>query len=109
MVAVSLVKYPGCRSFLCGGLVLIRGLNFLYSALKKIPPGKTVSYKELAQLIGAENAHRAVAGACASNKLAVAIPCHRVVRSDGKLSGYRWGIERKRTLLTVEKRTTGET
>ncbi|MFK7891202.1 MAG: bifunctional DNA-binding transcriptional regulator/O6-methylguanine-DNA methyltransferase Ada [Granulosicoccus sp.] len=80
----------------------------VWAALKKIPPGKTVSYKELAQLIGAENAHRAVAGACASNKLAVAIPCHRVVRSDGKLSGYRWGIERKRTLLTMEKRTTGD-
>ena len=58
--------------------------------------------KEIAQRIGAPNAVRAVAGACAANAIAVAIPCHRVVRSDGGLAGYRWGVERKQTLLTRE-------
>jgi AraC family transcriptional regulator of adaptative response/methylated-DNA-[protein]-cysteine methyltransferase len=63
-----------------------------------------VSYAELAQTIGAPNATRAVAAACAANPLAVAIPCHRIVRSDGSLSGYRWGVERKRALLEREAR-----
>jgi AraC family transcriptional regulator of adaptative response/methylated-DNA-[protein]-cysteine methyltransferase len=74
----------------------------VWQALRRIPPGKTASYAEVARRIGAPRAVRAVAGACAANKLAVAIPCHRVVRSDGGLSGYRWGIARKRALLERE-------
>lgn len=74
----------------------------VWQALRRIPPGRTVSYSEIAQRIGAPKAVRAVAGACAANMLAVAIPCHRVVRSDGGLPGYRWGIARKRALLARE-------
>jgi AraC family transcriptional regulator of adaptative response/methylated-DNA-[protein]-cysteine methyltransferase len=83
----------------------IRGTAFqqrIWQALREIPLGSTVSYAELAQRIGAPKAVRAVAQACAANALAVAIPCHRVVRSDGALSGYRWGVERKRILLQRE-------
>lgn len=83
----------------------VRGTAFqerVWQALREIPPGSTLSYAELAERIGAPRAVRAVAGACAANALAVAIPCHRVVRSDGGLSGYRWGIERKRALLLRE-------
>ena len=72
--------------------------------LREIPAGKTLSYGELAKRIGAPNSVRAVAQACAANALAVAIPCHRVVRNDGALSGYRWGVERKRALLEREAR-----
>lgn len=85
----------------------LRGTAFqqrVWRALREIPPGATLSYTELAQRIGAPRAVRAVAGACAANALAVAIPCHRVVRQDGALSGYRWGIERKRALLDAEAR-----
>lgn len=84
----------------------IRGTAFqrqVWQALRDIPPGSTVSYSEIARRIGAPQAVRAVAGACAANLLAVAIPCHRVVRTDGALSGYRWGVERKRALLKREK------
>ena len=83
----------------------IRGTAFqrrVWQALQEIPVGATVSYAEIAQRIGAPTAVRAVAGACAANHLAVAIPCHRVVRSDGSLSGYAWGVERKRVLLDRE-------
>jgi len=83
----------------------IRGTAFqqrVWRALRQIPPGSTVSYAELAQRIGMPRAVRAVAGACAANPLAVAVPCHRVIRNDGGLSGYRWGIERKRALLACE-------
>jgi AraC family transcriptional regulator of adaptative response/methylated-DNA-[protein]-cysteine methyltransferase len=83
----------------------MRGTAFqqrVWQALRDIPPGETLSYAELARRIGAPRAVRAVAGACAANPLAVAIPCHRVVRSDGALAGYRWGIERKRALLERE-------
>ncbi len=83
----------------------LRGTVFqqrVWQALREIPAGKTVSYTELAKRIGSPKAVRAVAGACAANPLAVAIPCHRVVRSDGTLSGYRWGVERKRVLLARE-------
>ena len=65
-------------------------------------PGKTATYKEIARAIGQPKAVRAVAQACGANPLAVAIPCHRVVRSDGDLSGYRWGVERKRELIARE-------
>ena len=83
----------------------IRGTAFqqrVWQALRKIPAGMTASYTEIAQQIGAPRSVRAVAQACAANALAVAIPCHRVVRSDGGLSGYRWGVERKCALLERE-------
>ncbi len=83
----------------------IRGTAFqqrVWQALQKIPPGTTASYTDIARHIGAPKAARAVALACAANALAVAIPCHRVVRTDGGLSGYRWGVERKRALLDRE-------
>jgi AraC family transcriptional regulator, regulatory protein of adaptative response / methylated-DNA-[protein]-cysteine methyltransferase len=83
----------------------IRGSVFqerVWRALRAIPVGSTVNYTELAAAIGAPRAARAVAQACAQNPLAVAIPCHRVVRRDGALSGYRWGVERKRELLRRE-------
>jgi AraC family transcriptional regulator, regulatory protein of adaptative response / methylated-DNA-[protein]-cysteine methyltransferase len=66
------------------------------------PAGATVSYAEIARRIGAPKSVRALAGACAANKLAVAIPCHRVVRNDGDLSGYAWGVVRKRALIDRE-------
>jgi AraC family transcriptional regulator of adaptative response/methylated-DNA-[protein]-cysteine methyltransferase len=83
----------------------VRGTAFqqrVWRALRKIPAGKTVSYTDIARRIGAPKAVRAVAQACGANPVAVAIPCHRVVRNDGALSGYRWGIERKRALLDKE-------
>jgi AraC family transcriptional regulator of adaptative response/methylated-DNA-[protein]-cysteine methyltransferase len=83
----------------------VRGTAFqqrVWLALQDIPAGATASYADIARRIGAPKAVRAVAGACAANPLALAIPCHRVIRSDGALSGYRWGIERKRALLARE-------
>jgi AraC family transcriptional regulator of adaptative response/methylated-DNA-[protein]-cysteine methyltransferase len=83
----------------------LRGTAFqqrVWQALQEIPAGRTASYADIALRIGAPKAVRAVARACASNSLAVAIPCHRVVRNDGVLSGYRWGVERKRALLDRE-------
>jgi AraC family transcriptional regulator, regulatory protein of adaptative response / methylated-DNA-[protein]-cysteine methyltransferase len=83
----------------------VRGTAFqqrVWQALREIPPGSTTSYAEIASRIGAPSALRAVAQACAANPLAVAIPCHRVVRRDGELSGYRWGVERKRALIERE-------
>lgn len=83
----------------------IRGTAFqqrVWKALQQIPPGSTATYADIAQKIGMPKAVRAVAQACASNVLAVAIPCHRVIRTDGSLSGYRWGVERKRALLERE-------
>jgi len=83
----------------------VRGTAFqqrVWQALRQVPPGTTTTYTALAQQIGAPAAVRAVAGACAANPIAVAIPCHRVVRRDGDLAGYRWGIERKRELLRRE-------
>jgi AraC family transcriptional regulator of adaptative response/methylated-DNA-[protein]-cysteine methyltransferase len=84
----------------------IRGTAFqerVWQALCEIPPGTTSSYAEIARRLGRPRAVRAVAGACAANRLAVAIPCHRVVRSDGGRAGYRWGVERKRELLERER------
>ncbi len=83
----------------------VRGTAFqqrVWQALREIPVGATASYSEIVRRIGAPQAVRAVAGACAANALAVAIPCHRVVRNDGELAGYRWGVERKRALLERE-------
>ncbi|OBS08351.1 bifunctional DNA-binding transcriptional regulator/O6-methylguanine-DNA methyltransferase Ada [Acidihalobacter prosperus] len=99
---VGLIDHPG------QGVELpldIRGTAFqqrVWQALRAIPPGQTASYSEIAQRIGRPASVRAVAGACAANPLAVAIPCHRVVRRDGSISGYAWGIERKRALLDSE-------
>jgi AraC family transcriptional regulator of adaptative response/methylated-DNA-[protein]-cysteine methyltransferase len=99
---VSFVEAPG------SGLNLpldIRGTAFqrrVWQALRETPAGSTTTYSKIAQRIGAPKAVRAVAQACASNAIAVAIPCHRVVRSDGGLSGYRWGVKRKRALLDRE-------
>jgi AraC family transcriptional regulator of adaptative response/methylated-DNA-[protein]-cysteine methyltransferase len=86
----------------------VRGTAFqrrVWHALSKIPVGSTASYAEIARAIGAPHAARAVAQACGANSLAVAIPCHRVIRSDGAMSGYRWGVERKRALLQREAQT----
>jgi AraC family transcriptional regulator of adaptative response/methylated-DNA-[protein]-cysteine methyltransferase len=74
----------------------------VWNALRDIPPGKTASYGDIARRIDAPNSFRAVAQACGANPLALAIPCHRVVRNDGALSGYRWGVARKRALLERE-------
>jgi AraC family transcriptional regulator of adaptative response/methylated-DNA-[protein]-cysteine methyltransferase len=99
---VGFVEAPGI------GLDLpldVRGTAFqqrVWQALREIPAGQTASYQDIARKIGSPRAVRAVAGACAANAIAVAIPCHRVVRSDGELSGYRWGIERKRALIDRE-------
>jgi AraC family transcriptional regulator of adaptative response/methylated-DNA-[protein]-cysteine methyltransferase len=85
----------------------VRGTAFqqrVWQALRAIPAGETASYAEIARRIGAPGSARAVAQACAANNIAVAIPCHRVVRNDGALSGYRWGVERKRALLARESR-----
>jgi AraC family transcriptional regulator, regulatory protein of adaptative response / methylated-DNA-[protein]-cysteine methyltransferase len=99
---VGFVEAPGT------GLNLpldVRGTAFqqrVWQTLQEVPAGETVSYAEVARRIGSAKAVRAVASACAANRLAVAIPCHRVVRMDGSLSGYAWGVERKRVLLDRE-------
>lgn len=100
---VGLIERPAAASQLP---LDIRGTAFqeqVWQALTQIPPGTTMSYTELAAALGKPNAVRAVASACAANRLAVAIPCHRVVRTDGSLAGYRWGVERKRELLERER------
>ena len=84
----------------------IRGTAFqrrVWDAIRAIPPGSTATYTQLAKRLRMPKSVRAVAQACASNAIAVAIPCHRVVRMDGSLAGYRWGVERKRALLEREK------
>jgi AraC family transcriptional regulator of adaptative response/methylated-DNA-[protein]-cysteine methyltransferase len=84
----------------------IRGTAFqrrVWNAIRAIPAGSTASYRDIARRIGAPKSVRSVAQACASNGIAVAIPCHRVVRTDGSASGYRWGVERKRALLAREQ------
>lgn len=99
---VALVETPGAH---VAFPLDPRGTHFqrrVWEALRAIPAGATASYAEIAARIGAPKATRAVAGACAANPVAVAIPCHRVVRSDGALSGYRWGVARKRALLARE-------
>ena len=99
---VGLVEAPGQGADLP---LDVRGTAFqqrVWQALRAIPAGTTAIYSEIAERIGAPTATRAVAQACGANPLAVAIPCHRVVRRDGGLSGYRWGVERKRSLLARE-------
>jgi AraC family transcriptional regulator of adaptative response/methylated-DNA-[protein]-cysteine methyltransferase len=86
----------------------VRGTAFqhrVWQALREIPVGTTATYSQIAERIGMPKGLRAVAAACAANKIAVAIPCHRVVRSDGSLSGYRWGVERKRALIDREAKS----
>ena len=88
----------------------VRGTAFqqrVWQALREVPVGETASYTDIAARIGSPKSVRAVAQACAANALAVAIPCHRVVRNDGALSGYRWGVARKRSLLDREERRMG--
>jgi AraC family transcriptional regulator of adaptative response/methylated-DNA-[protein]-cysteine methyltransferase len=85
----------------------LRGSDFeqrVWQALREIPAGAVQSYGEVAQRLGMPRAAKEVGEACAANALAVAIPCHRVVRKDGGLAGYRWGVHRKRALLEMEKR-----
>lgn len=101
---VGLIEKPGTSTNLP---LDIRGTAFqhrVWKALSGIPAGTTMTYSEIADALGEPKAVRAVAQACAANALAVAIPCHRVVRTDGNLSGYRWGVERKRKLLDREAR-----
>lgn len=112
--------YEGLIAHVCGfvenpgiGLDLpldVRGTAFqrrVWQALQEIPVGERVSYSDIARRIGSPSATRAVAGACAANNIAVAIPCHRVVRNDGTLSGYAWGVDRKRALLDREASQVG--
>jgi AraC family transcriptional regulator of adaptative response/methylated-DNA-[protein]-cysteine methyltransferase len=108
LLAGLLAEVSGAMERPHGGLDLaldVRGTNFqqrVWQALRGIPAGRTMSYRDVARRIGAPTAARAVARACAANSIALAIPCHRVVRNDGTVSGYRWGIERKRALLRQE-------
>ncbi len=105
-MVTNFIEFPGKGL----GLPLdIRGTAFqqkVWQALQEIPPGSTLSYGQVAAKLGRPQAARAVARACASNTLALAVPCHRVVRSDGGLGGYRWGVERKRAILEQERKTT---
>lgn len=117
--AASLVEAPDALGELAGAIVRhvespgtvldtpldVRGTAFqrtVWDALRDIPAGSTASYSEVAARIGNPKAVRAVARACAANTLAVVIPCHRVVTTEGKVTGYRWGVERKRALLERE-------
>jgi AraC family transcriptional regulator, regulatory protein of adaptative response / methylated-DNA-[protein]-cysteine methyltransferase len=100
---VGMIEAPGVGAELP---LDVRGTAFqqrVWRALRRVPAGTTISYAELARRIRAPSAVRAVAQACGANPVAVAIPCHRVVRSDGDVSGYRWGVERKRALLERER------
>lgn len=99
---MELIEAPGKESNLS---LDIEGTAFqrrVWDVLRQIPAGETLTYTEVARRLGDPKAVRAVAGACAANRIAVVIPCHRVIRSDGGLSGYRWGVERKRALLARE-------
>ena len=100
---VGLIEHPGNIVDLP---LDIRGTAFqqkVWKALREIPAGETVSYGDIAKKIGMPQSFRAVANACGANNLAVAVPCHRVVRTDGSLGGYRWGLPRKKTLINREK------
>lgn len=104
----SLVDYiatPSTTTYAPGRPLAFTGTAFqldVWKALGRVGPGETISYAELARRVGKPKAVRAVAGACAANPLAIVVPCHRVLRSDGGISGYRWGVERKRQLLELE-------
>jgi AraC family transcriptional regulator of adaptative response/methylated-DNA-[protein]-cysteine methyltransferase len=99
---VQLVESPGAEVYLP---LDMQGTPFqrrVWQELRDIPAGSTATYTEIANRIGSPRSVRAVARACATNPLAIVVPCHRVVRSDGQLAGYRWGVERKRELLERE-------
>ena len=101
---VAMIDRP---SIGCGLPLDVRGTAFqhkVWEHLRSIPPGTTVTYAGVAKAIGRPGSARAVARACASNPIAVAVPCHRVVGSDGRLTGFRWGVERKAALLEAERR-----
>ncbi len=101
---VALIETPKA---ICKLPLDIQGTVFqraVWKALREIPAGQTRSYSEIARALGCPKSVRAVAGACGANNIAVIIPCHRVVAANGKLSGYRWGVERKSALLDREKR-----
>ena len=86
----------------------VRATSFqhrVWEALRAIPRGETRTYSQIAQTIGAPKAVRAVGAACGANPLAIVVPCHRAVAADGRLTGYRWGMERKRRLLEMERAT----
>ncbi|WP_331344594.1 methylated-DNA--[protein]-cysteine S-methyltransferase [Cellvibrio sp. UBA7661] len=103
---VALIEHPVQQQNAAQLPLDIRGTLFqqrVWTLLQEIPAGETRSYTDIAHAMGAPKAVRAVASACAANALAIVIPCHRVVRSDGNLAGYRWGLERKKTLLQREK------
>lgn len=101
---VELIERPGA---IAADLPLdVRGTAFqhrVWDALRRIPPGETRTYAQLAEAVGAPKAVRAVGTACGANRVAVVVPCHRVVAADGRLAGYRWGVERKRALLERER------
>lgn len=104
-VVVGLVEHPADPIAPESLPLDVRGTAFqerVWQALRAVPPGTTTTYREVADAIGSPTSVRAVAGACAANHLAIAVPCHRVVRTDGGLSGYRWGVERKQALLERE-------
>lgn len=105
----EIVNSIGAGNFAFGVPLDMQGTVFqqqVWALLRKIPAGRTRSYSEIAAALGNPRATRAVAQACASNRIAVVIPCHRVVRNDGALGGYKWGVERKKTLLERERRRT---
>jgi AraC family transcriptional regulator, regulatory protein of adaptative response / methylated-DNA-[protein]-cysteine methyltransferase len=100
-----LVDAPACAAELAALPLDLGGTAFqrtVWQALREIPAGSTASYAEIAGRIGRPSSARAVAQACAANPVAILVPCHRVVGRDGRLAGYRWGVERKRTLLARE-------
>jgi AraC family transcriptional regulator of adaptative response/methylated-DNA-[protein]-cysteine methyltransferase len=104
-LAVRVIAFVESPTRTCDLTLDVRGTPFqrkVWEVLRQIPPGKTMTYAQVAAEVGRPKAVRAVAQACASNALAVAIPCHRVVRTGGALSGYRWGVERKAKLLERE-------
>jgi len=111
LYADQLVAYLDARSpSFCPPLDILQGTTFqreVWAELQKLKPGETVTYSELARRLGKPAAIRAVASACARNELAIAIPCHRVIRQDGSLAGYRWGLEWKRRLLELEAEKQG--
>jgi AraC family transcriptional regulator of adaptative response/methylated-DNA-[protein]-cysteine methyltransferase len=103
----DLIGRDGARN---SGALDLRGTVFqlrVWEALRRIPRGETRSYSELAREMGEPKATRAVARACALNRVAVVVPCHRVVGANGSLTGYRWGVERKKALLEAERRVLG--
>ena len=101
-LAVDLVDHPGSGGELA---VDLQGSDFelrVWNALREIPAGSTTNYGEIAARLGVPREAREVAEACAANIVAIAVPCHRVVKKDGSISGYRWGVARKRALLARE-------